>query len=240
MRQIIIIAVALLSCSSCIKSPERRLLEKEKARLMVLEADRLFHANKYSEALDLYLKAADFGLKEPLLDYKVAFSYDKGPKKLELAEKYYHRALENLEVQNNIKYLAATYFNLAVIAAKKQDSVKKTEYIGQTYSLLSKLRVLKKLDGEDSFRLGWYYWDQKDFLQARKYFHLSLRDLRKSNPRHFYIAAAYYNIGLTYWQSDDNNTALWYWKKALALEPDNDIYKTWVDKARKIKATSLQ
>ncbi len=89
--------------------------------------------------------------------------------------------------------------------------------------------------GEDYFRLGYYYYDKNDFENARRFFNLATGSFKEENPDHFYYAGAYYNIGITYWKEEDIDSAVWYWKRALKIEPDNEMYRIWYNKALQIK-----
>ncbi|MDD5066968.1 MAG: hypothetical protein PHF84_07960 [bacterium] len=228
----------ILTLLSCFKSQEQQMLDREKAQEMMKEADLLFSRSKYNEALDLYLKTSKLDYEEPLLIYKIAFCYDKGPKDYQKAAKYYEKALKSLNVQNNLKYMAAAYFNLGVIAGKMDEQDQKLSYFSTAFSLLQKMETIGRLDAEDYFRIGYIYWDKKEYTPAQKYFLTSIRLFKKTNPTHFYHAGAYYNIGLIYWVKEDYNTTLWYWKRALKLEPDNEFYKEWIKKAAKFRNAS--
>ncbi len=230
--------ILILFFLSCFKSKEQKIIDTEKAEELLKQADALFIKNNYNKALELYLQVNKLDYQEPLLNYKIAFSYDKGPQNIKKAEKFYLLSLKNLNVQKHLKYVAASYFNLGIISGKFKDTEKKMDYLNSSYALLQKMVNMGGMDGEDYFRLGYYYLDKKEDEQAQNNFLLAIKDFKKNNPRHFYYAGAYFNIGLIYWQKDDIHTALWYWRRALAIEPKNEMYQTWVKKAVQIRQAS--
>lgn len=226
------IFLLLLSCG---KSEEQKKIDKEQALQLIQKADKLFFENNFNEALELYLNAEKLNYDNPVFYYKIGFCYYRGVDNIDRAEKYYLKALKKLKTEDNLQYLAAAYFNLGIIANLNKDIEKKSEYFNSAYSLLQKLLDKGQMRGEDFFRLAYYYYNRKEFENARKFFKLAIKSLKKENPNHFYYAGAYFNIGLTYWEEDDISTTLKYWKQTLKIEPDNEDYQTWYDRAREIK-----
>jgi len=219
---------------SCFKSKAQKELDRKNALEFIQQADNYYFKSKYNESLNLYLKAIKlykFILKDmPELYFKIGFSYDKGKHDYKKAKKYYLKAIENLKVKNNLPYLARAYFHLGYIAFIENDINKKEQYFNSSFTLYEKLLTLDKMEGEDYFRVGYYYYDKGNFPEARKYFNLAIKNFKKECSEHFYHAAAYYNIGITYWKEEDYVTTKWYWKQALRLDPDNELYKMWYDK----------
>lgn len=234
---ILIILILLINTISCFKSSEQRIIDKEKAKQIIQDADKLYFDNKYNDALKEYLKVENLEFIPPLLYYKIGFCYDKGEENYKLAKEYYLKALKTLDVQNNLEYLSALYFNLGIIALHDNQESVKEENLNNSFSLLQKLQELGSLNGEDYFRLGYYYYDKKDYRNARKYFLLAIKYFRTQNSHHIYYAGAYFNIGITYWP-DDVSTALWYWKYALTIDPQKELYQTWYQKAKQVKETT--
>ncbi len=217
------------------KSLEQEKSDKIQAEKLLQKADIYYYENKFNKALKLYIDVKNLDVINPILYYKIGFCYDKGQQQIDKAEKYYLKALKKLNIKDNLRYLSAIYFNLGVIAAKRQDISKKFDYLNSAYSLLEKMLTLEDMNGEDLFRLAYYYMDKSETEKAIKFFRLSIKLFKKENTNHFYYAGAYYNIGIIYWKQEDINTALWYWKKALIVEPDNEKYQLWYQKARQIK-----
>jgi len=154
------------------------------------------------------------------------------------AKKYYLKALKFLDTNKNIHYVAATYFNLGVIylnlgsITKKQKYFeKKYDYFISAYSLLTKIEEMGKANGLDLFRLAYYYMDNKEDEMAIEYYKKAIEKLKIENPYHFYYSGAYFNIGLIYWNKNEINKTLYYWKKALEIDPDNSLYNEFYTKA---------
>ncbi len=229
----------LLISNSCFKSKEEIEKDKIEAASFIKEANKLFFENKYQKALNLYLKAINiYDFKKGEIYYKIGFSYDKGNNNLEKAEKYYKKALKlfkNSSSPSNIKYIAAIYFNLGIIAAKRNKIEEKKNYLYHSFQLLKKILKSGDASGLDIFRIAYYYMDIGDNEKAIKYFLKAASLLKKENPFHFYYSGAYFNIGIIYWKKEDINTALYYWKKALNISPDNKLYNEWYNKALLIK-----
>ncbi len=237
-----IISGLILFNLSCFKSKEEIARDKKEANSLIKHADKLFFENKFVEALSIYdesLKIYDF--KDGIIYYKLAFCYDKGVKDYKKAEKYYDKSIETLSLQldkTKVKYLAADYFNLGIIALKQGDVAKKNKYFAKAIPLLKEILNNGNADGLDLFRIGYYYFDLQNYDEAIKYFLKAAKALKKENPFHFYYAGAYFNIGIIYWKQEDINTALYYWKLALKIEPNNETYKEWYNKALLIKQAS--
>ncbi len=217
------------------KSEEQKRKDREKALQLVKEADKIYFNNDFNRALKLYLEAEGLDHDDPVVLYKIGFSYYKGATDNDNAGKYYNKALKKLKKQDNIKYLAAVYFNLGLIAKLNGESDKKRKYFDLARSLFEKMLEQGQGGGEEYFRLAYYYYDKKDYNNARKYFNPAIKIFKKENPGHFYHAGAYFNIGLTYWEQDDNNSTLYYWKKAVTLDPENIAYQKWYKEALQIK-----
>lgn len=205
--------------------------DKENFAKLTTQGDILYNDSDYVSALPYFLKAEKIAPKDGLLLYKIAFCYDKGEKDLVNAKKYYERSLKFLKTNDHISEMAGAYFNLGVIAQRKDNFEEKYNHFAAAYSLLSKIEEMGKASGIDFFRLGYYAMDSKQYDLSIKYFKKAIHALSVENPNHFYHAGAYFNIGKIYWDNNDIKQALSYWKKALDLEPDNAMYKEWYDKA---------
>ncbi|MBU1076244.1 MAG: tetratricopeptide repeat protein [Spirochaetes bacterium] len=231
----IIFIIVLLFVSSCFKSREQKKIELENAGKLVKKADLLFYKNDFTSALKLFLEAKDLNLEDPLLNYKIAFCYDKGQDKTDHAEKYYLRALKKLDKNKDLSVLASVYFNLGLIHSKRNEIGDKTEYFNLFYSAIEKIQTAGMMNGEDRFRLAYYYMDKGRSEDALKLFREAIDEIKIENPNHFYYAGGYFNIGIIYWRQEDVNTALYYWKRALKIDPDNEQYKMWYKKAMQLK-----
>ena len=231
----ILIIIMLLFLTGCIKTKEQKQLNKQKALDLQKKADTLYFENKFDKALELYLEIENLDITSPVMEYKIAFCYDKGFQKIDKAEKYYLKALKGLDVRNHIKILSALYFNLGLIASKHKDLGKKFEYYNRSFSLLEKMLEVDAMQGEDFFRLAYLYMDKNNYDKALEYYLISIKYFKKNNPDHFYYAGAYFNIGILYWKQENISTSLYYWKRALAIEPDNEQYLIWHKKAKQIK-----
>ena len=216
---------------SCTKSKKELAREKQEFKSLIAKADKLYYNCDYVSALKYYLKAHKLFSKNCVLLYKIGFCYDKGENNLKKAKKYYLKSLKYLDTNKELNYVAAAYFNLGVIAGKEKELEKKYDYFVSAYSLLVKLEEMDSATGVDLFRLAYYYMDNKDDELAIKYYKKAIKKLREENPNHFYYAGAYFNIGIIYWNRGDFKKTLYYWGKALKLEPDNPLYKEWYEKA---------
>ncbi len=226
-----LIPIYIISCGIFTEDKETK--QREFQNYMI-QGDALYNNNDYTKALAYYIKAEDINSKNGNLLYRIGFCYDKGEKDLSKAEKYYLKSLKYLDINMDIHLVAATYFNLGVIAMKRGDNEKKYENFISAYSLLTKLEDMGKADGLDYFRLGYYYMDKKDEPNAIKYFLKAIEDLKNKNPKHFYYSGAYFNIGIIYWNRKEIKTTLKYWKKALDIDPENQLYLEWYNKALEI------
>lgn len=231
----LVILLTLVTILSCVKTEQQLASEKEKIKKLIPQADKLFVKNDFKKALDLYLEIHKINSKDPVILYKIGFCYDKGEKDIEEAEKFYLRAQKKLDVKNHKKELASVYFNLGLIASKKQDLGKKFEYYNAAFSILENMLHSGDADGEDLFRIAYYYMDKNKTDTAIKFFNKASKLLKKQNPNHFYYAGSFFNIGIIYWNQEDVNTALWYWRRALVIDPGNELYQMWVKKATQIK-----
>lgn len=154
------------------------------------------------------------------------------------AKKYYLKALKFLDTNKNIHHVAATYFNLGVvylnlgsITKEQKYFEKKYDYFISAYSLLTKIEEMGKANGLDLFRLAYYYMDNKEDILAIEYYKRAIKKLKVENPEHFYYSGAYFNIGLIYWNKNEIDKTLYYWKKALEIDPDNSLYNEYYTKA---------
>ncbi len=116
MQNRVLFLIVFLLFFSCFKSEEQKKQDREEALQLVQQADNLFFKNDFDTALQQYLEAEDLGYEDPVLYYKIAFSYDKGRRDIKKEEKSYSIALDILNNQDNLKDLAACYFHLGYIS----------------------------------------------------------------------------------------------------------------------------
>ncbi len=227
----ILLLIILLLFVSCFKSEKQKKQDREKALQHIQQADYLFSKCEFNEALQHYLEAEDLGYDNPVAYYKMGFSYDKGPKNIKKAEKYYLKALDRLDVKKDLNNLAACYFHLAYIAHLHKDAGHKMEYFNSAYILFEKLLQKGQMRGEDYFRLGYYYYDKNEFKNARIFFNKAIKVFKNKNSTHIYYSLAYYNIAVTFMKEEEYEHAEWHYKQALNMEPENKMYQLWHKKA---------
>ncbi len=221
----------LLLFVSCFKSEEQKKQDREKALQHIEQADYSFSKCEFDEALRYYLEAEKLGYDDPVAHYKMGFSYDKGPKNIKKAKKYYLKALDRLDVQKDLNNLAACYFHLGYIAHLHKDAGHKMEYFDSAYTLFEELLENGAMRAEDYVRLGFYYYDKNDFKNARTFFNKAIKIFKDGNSTHIYYSVAYYNIGVTLMKEEKYKEAKWHYKQALDMEPENKMYQLWYDKA---------
>jgi len=221
-----------LLCFSCIKSEDQKKQDEENSKELVKQADELYWNCDFNTALKLYLNAEKLGFKDPVIYFKIGFSYDKGPNDIKKADKYYAKAIKNITEEKDSPFLAAAYFHSGYLASLRKDTTRKQEYFKIAHSKFKKLLEQNKMRAIDYFRLGYIYYDKEDFNTARTYFNKAIKLFKKNNPGHIYYTLAYYNIGVTYFREEDYITSLWYGKQALKNEPDSKLFQDFCNKAR--------
>ena len=71
--------------------------------------------------------------------------------------------------------------------------------------------------------IGWIYYMLGDYNKAKKYVEESLNEDAKSATVNDHLGDIYLKLG-------NKNSALEYWKKASSLEPDNEKFKSKIEK----------
>jgi len=169
---------------------------KPDASSLNLKGDSLYNKKKYNEALDLYIKAANFGNVDA--QYSLAFMYyeGKGTNKDSIqAFNWFKKAAENNRASAQ-KMIGYFYLNGKIIPKDKEQAVKwyrkaasnyKTwKRINETYTLLKneyekEPEKYYKIAVEDMERASLIAIQNNDFAQAVEYSSSGLK-LNSSNP----------------------------------------------------------
>ena len=100
------------------------------------------------------------------------------------------------------------------------------QYLNNTLSLLEQLNKQGQLPpGIGYYFLAYCYNKHNNPELAIQFYKKVINYLQETHRNYFYLAGAYFNTGLIYYNQSNLTNAVRYWQKAYDLEPDNGYYK---------------
>ena len=227
MQKIFFIAIfSFLLTISCSLSPQKTISQEQLNKLnSILES---VYKGNFGEAQTSLLPLKKEKINHSLYFFLAGLTEEKVNKHLKTSIKMYKKGLTLLSKQKKTDTFleAMLYFYLAYDYSLLRDSKHAEHYINNALYLLETLEKQNKLrSGIGYYFLGYCYNKHKNPKLAIQFYLKSINWLNKNHPDYFYLAGAYFNIGLIYYNQSDLKNAIKYWEKAYAIEPSSGYYK---------------
>lgn len=185
----------------------------DNSRIPLMTASAYFQDDKKEKAVEISLKAAEHLVGSNSEDHEVISSlyqlvadiYQNDDLRTDSLVKYYDLALlfnpDNLSAMNNYAYALAVN-DLDLDKAEKMSAV----------------TVQKEPDNVNALdTYAWIFFKKRDYKLAKEYIDRTMLLDSGENPEVFHHA------GDIYFMNGDPESALKFWRKALELEPDNEL-----------------
>ena len=225
-KKILIAIFSFLLTISCSLSPQQTISQEQLNKLnSILES---VYKGNFGEAQTALLPFKKEKINNSLYFFLAGLTEEKVNKNLKTSTKMYKKGLTLLSKQKKADPFleAMLYFYLSYDYSQLKDSKHSESYINSALDLLETLEKQNKLkSGIGYYFLGYCYNKHKNPELAIRFYFKAIDWLSKNHHDYFYLAGAYFNIGLIYYNQSDLTNAVKYWEKAYSIEPSSGYYK---------------